>query len=68
MSDFDLDILVELLMHLVEDRSLLWDKNDGIYEERKETRNVWKKVCAGPKEDFEIPGDVYDDGTKTTLQ
>jgi hypothetical protein len=43
-------------------------ENDDIYKERNETRKAWRKVCGGPKEGFEAPGDVYDNSTKTTWQ
>jgi hypothetical protein len=43
-------------------------QNDGIYKERNETIKAWKKVCGGPKEYFEAPGDGYDGGTETTLE
>jgi hypothetical protein len=54
MSDFELD--VEILIPLVEDRSILWDKTTIFaYKERNETRKPWRRVCGGPKEGFEAP-------------
>jgi hypothetical protein len=64
MSDFEL--CIELLISQVEARPLLWDKTYDIYKDRNETKEAWREVCIGLKENFEALGDVYDDGTKTT--
>jgi hypothetical protein len=51
MGDFEFDI--DLLISLVEARSVLWDKTDDIYKDRNETKNAWREVCICLQEDFE---------------
>jgi hypothetical protein len=52
-----IDINKELLIALVEERPVLWDKSDDIYKDRDATRKAWNEVCLGLKEDFETLGD-----------
>jgi hypothetical protein len=52
-----IDINKELLIALVEERPVLWDKSDDIYKDRNATRKAWNEVCLGLKEDFDTLGD-----------
>ena len=56
MGDFEFNI--DLLISLVEARSMLWDKTDDIYKDRNETKKAWREVCICLQEDFEALGDV----------
>lgn len=51
MSDLDID--VELLISMVEQRSVLWDRTLDIYKDKNLTLSAWKEICATVKEDFE---------------
>jgi hypothetical protein len=52
-----IDINKELLIALVEERPVLWDKSDDIYKDRDATRKAWNEVCLGLKEDIATLGD-----------
>jgi hypothetical protein len=54
MGDFEFD--TDLLISLVEDRPVLWDKTDDIYRDRNETKKARKEVCICLQE--EALGDV----------
>ena len=56
MGDFEFDI--DLLISLVEARSVLWDKTDDIYKDRNETKKARTEVCICLQEDFEALEDV----------
>jgi len=56
LGDFEFD--TDLLISLVEARSVLWDKTDDIYKDRNETEKVWREVCICLQKDFEALGDV----------
>jgi len=43
MGDFEFDS--DLLISLVEARSVLWDKTGDIYEDRNETKKARREVC-----------------------
>lgn len=47
----------ELLITLVEERPVLWDKSSEKYKDRRLTLQAWTDVCSHLKEDFEILGD-----------
>jgi hypothetical protein len=49
-----IDINKELLIALIEERPVLWDKCDDAYKDRNATKEAWNEVCTGLKEDFEI--------------
>ena len=51
MDGIDFD--KELSIFLVEARLVLWNKTDGIYNERNETKEAWTEVCICFLEDFE---------------
>jgi hypothetical protein len=50
-DDFNFDI--ELSIHLVEARPVLWDKMSDIYKDRNETKKSWTEVCVCLQEGFE---------------
>jgi hypothetical protein len=56
IGDFEFDI--DLLISLVEARLVLWDKTDGIYKDRNETKKARTEVCICLQEDFEALGYV----------
>jgi len=56
MGDFVFN--TDLLISLVEARSMLWDKTGDIYKERNQTKKAWKEVCICLQEDFKALGDV----------
>jgi hypothetical protein len=60
MSDFELDI--ELLIHLVEARPMLWGKTKDIYKGKNETKTLGEKCVPVLKKTHALD---YDDGTKT---
>ena len=60
MSDSELDI--ELLIHLVEVRTILRGKTKDIYKGTNETKTLGEK-CVFVLETYAL--DVYDDSTKT---
>lgn len=47
------DIDCEILISLVENRRVLWDKTLDSFKDRILTRNVWREVCEALKADFE---------------
>ncbi|KAF5272606.1 hypothetical protein FQR65_LT17324 [Abscondita terminalis] len=50
MSDIDVDN--ELLIFLIENRPVLWDKTLDIFKDRDATRNAWHEVFVGIGSDF----------------
>ena len=54
-AEFNIDC--ELLITLVEERPVLWDKSSEEYKDRRLTLQAWKDVCSQLKEDFETLGD-----------
>lgn len=48
---------VELLISLVRDRPVLWDKSLDEYKSRAETLAAWREVCSILNEDFEYLSD-----------
>jgi hypothetical protein len=53
-AEFSMDC--ELLITLVEERAVLWDKSSEAYKDRRLTLQAWKDVCSHLK-DFETLGD-----------
>ncbi|PNF20615.1 hypothetical protein B7P43_G04246 [Cryptotermes secundus] len=47
-----IDVNKELLIALIEERPVLWDKGDETYKDRNATKEAWNEVCLGLKEDF----------------
>ncbi|KAF5289598.1 hypothetical protein FQR65_LT11789 [Abscondita terminalis] len=47
--DVDLDNLISL----VEQRPVIWDKTRDAYKDRNETRNAWKEIFVEIRPDFE---------------
>lgn len=47
------DIDCEILISLVENRRVLWDKTLDSFKDRILTRNAWREVCEALKADFE---------------
>ena len=56
MGDFEFD--TDLLISLVEARTVLWDKTDGSYKDRNKTKKAWREVCICIQEGFETLGDA----------
>lgn len=54
MSNF---IDVDVLISLVEARPVLWDKTLDTFKDRNLTRDAWREVCCGLKNDFEVMKD-----------
>jgi hypothetical protein len=42
----------------VDDRPVMWDKTNGIYKDRIETKKTWTEVCLFLQEDLEALGYV----------
>jgi hypothetical protein len=55
MSEVEVD--VECLISLVEERPVLWDKTLDAYKDRNVTKSRWKEVCLELKNDFEDLGE-----------
>jgi hypothetical protein len=51
MSEVEVD--VERLISLVEERPVLWDETLDTYKDRNLTKPGWKEVCLELKNDFE---------------
>jgi hypothetical protein len=47
------NIDAEVLISLIEARSVLWDKPLDAFKDRIATRNAWREVCLELKPDFE---------------
>jgi len=58
MKTDDFDFEIELSKYLEEARPLLWDKTDGIYNDKNEAKKAWTEVCICLHEDFEALGSV----------
>ena len=43
----------ELLIHLVQERPVLWDKSLDTFKDRNATRNAWHEVCLQLRDDFD---------------
>lgn len=50
----------ELLIHLIQERPVLWDKTLEMFKDRNATRNAWHEVCVQLRNDF----DTLEDGKK----
>ncbi|CAH1977613.1 unnamed protein product [Acanthoscelides obtectus] len=55
MSDVVADLVIDndILISLIEERSVLWDKTLDIFKDRDATRNAWREVCLGLHSDFD---------------
>lgn len=49
MADIDLEILITL----VHERPILWDKTEALYKDRIQTRNAWIEVFKELNNTFE---------------
>lgn len=47
------DIDSEILISLVQERPVLWDKTLEIYKDRNATRNAWKEIYIELHNDFD---------------
>ena len=52
MENVDVDIEIELLISLVEERPVLWNKNIDGYKNRNFTVAAWNDVCSVLHEGF----------------
>ena len=43
----------EILISLIQERPVLWDKTLEIFKDRNATRNAWHEVCLGFRSDFD---------------
>lgn len=43
----------ELLIHLIQERPVIWDKTLNEFKDRNATRIAWNEVCLQLKSDFE---------------
>ena len=50
----DVDIHVELLISLVQERPVLWDKSLEVYKSKTETTAAWREVCNNLNPGFEF--------------
>ena len=57
MRTKDLDVDVEMLISLVQDRPVLWDKSLESYKSKTETTAAWREVCNHLNPDFESMSD-----------
>lgn len=54
MVHFIMDAInTELLISLVEDRPVIWDKTLEIYKDKNSKASAWREICVILKEDFE---------------
>ena len=53
----DVDVDVELLISLVEERPVLWDKSLEAYKSKTETTAAWREVCNHLNPGFESMSD-----------
>ncbi|XP_066958101.1 uncharacterized protein [Macrobrachium rosenbergii] len=53
----DVDIDVELLISLVQERPVLWDKSLEAYKSKTETTAAWREICNHLNPDFESMSD-----------
>ncbi|VEN45173.1 unnamed protein product [Callosobruchus maculatus] len=51
MSDLDIDN--DILISLVEEKPVLWDKTLDIFKDLYATRNAWREVCQGLRNKFD---------------
>jgi len=52
---------LELLITMIEERPVIWDKTLDIYKDRNLTRNAWKEICLAFVEDFDDKSEKYKD-------
>lgn len=53
-SDMEnVEIDVELLMYLVEEKPVLWDRSDEHYQSRNLTVSAWREICSRLYVDFD---------------
>lgn len=43
----------ELLIHLVQERPVLWDKTIDAFKDRNATRSAWREVCLQFRNNFD---------------
>ncbi|KAJ8884085.1 hypothetical protein PR048_015942 [Dryococelus australis] len=48
----------DILITLVQERPILWDKTTEEYKDRRLTLEIWTEVCSLLKEDFETLPDA----------
>lgn len=48
-----MDINLEVLITLVEERPVLWDKTTEEYKDKRRTFAAWREICTIMKDDFE---------------
>ena len=53
MAEGNITIDNELLIHLIQERPMLWDKTSEVFKDRIVTRNAWHEVCQHLKDDFD---------------
>ena len=53
MAEEELAIDNELLIHLVQESPVLWDKTLETFKDRIATRNAWYEVCLHLRNDFD---------------
>ena len=54
----NIDVDVELLISLVEERSVLWDRSCDAYKSKAETTAAWRQICTHMNPSFEsLSGD-----------
>lgn len=47
------NINTELLISLVEERPVIWDKTLNLYKDKKSKESAWKEICVALNKDFE---------------
>ena len=52
------DLNVDLLISLIEQRPVIWDKTLGVYRDKKDTKKAWKEVFIQLRSDFEECGAI----------
>ena len=53
MAEEEFEIDNELLIYLVQERPVLWDKTLDVFKDRIATRNAWHEVCLHLRHDFD---------------
>lgn len=52
---------LELLITMIEERPVIWDKTLEMYKDRNLTRSAWKEICLAFVEDFDDKSDKQKD-------
>lgn len=47
------DIDMEILISLVQERPVIWDKTSELYKNRDETKKAWQEIFLAVKNNFE---------------